>query len=183
MTKIAVFARNHEHYLEKAAEITGYDPNKLVTFRSSKPWTTASDALKSQRVAKIYFSPKAALVMYEATLKEIILNPRKGDPATDAALENQLPETVNEQLWEPENGSVKTLYSIAACRKLPQPFQMTTLIKASDGKPISENYRYAYLPVLEPTEVRSSIVGADEIDEPEKYIEGASYKVSALLRE
>lgn len=178
MTKIAVFARNHEHYLEKAVEVTGYDPDKLVTFRSSKPWTTASDALKSQKLAKIYFSPKGALVMYEATLKEIVLNPRKGDPATDAALENQLPETVDEQLWESEDCSVKTLYSVSTCRKLSRPFQMTTLIKASDGNPISKDYKYAYLPVLELSEVRNSIVSADEIADPEKYIEGASYKVS-----
>jgi hypothetical protein len=65
--------------------------------------------------------------------------------AEAALLERILESTKDEGLWEIDGKpTLQTLYAITACRKLARPFPMTSLLKVSDGKPISADYGYSY---------------------------------------
>ena len=181
MHKIAAFVRNHRKYLDGASKISRSDPSRLVTFRSSKSWARIKQALDEQETVKIYFAPVGGdgTVEYEGTLKALVLNPKRGEPDTDAALGWDLPETKDEGLWENENGVVRTLYLVSNCRKLPQPFPMTELVKTSNGAPISANYGYSYVPVAERVIVQVDLeTHPEEIAAPEKYFEGAMRTVT-----
>jgi hypothetical protein len=174
-------ALNRYTTLDGASKISSSDPSRLVTFRSSKSWKRVKQALDEQETVKIYFAPVGGdgSVEYEGTLKALVLKPERGETETDAALGWDLPETKDEGLWENESGVVRTLYLVSNCRKLPQSFPMTELVKTSNGAPISADYGYSYVPVYE----RGIIQGAgeiypEEIAEPEKYFEGAVRTVS-----
>ncbi|MEP6389014.1 MAG: HNH endonuclease [Halioglobus sp.] len=175
MKKVGVFARNHEEYLERAAEISVQAPSRLITFRSSKSWVAAKAALDQQKSVQAYFSPNGAdgMILYEGLLKRIVLKPHKGDRETEAALLDQLPETVDETLWESEDGPVKTLYSVSHLKRLTTPYSMTELLKSSDGSPIAANYGYSYIPVIEREAIDSLFIHPDEIQEDDTYIEGS----------
>ncbi|WP_020683329.1 HNH endonuclease [Marinobacterium rhizophilum] len=192
MTEVAVFVRNHVQYLDRACEISANDPSRPVTFRSSKKWVTAKKALDEQVVIRAYLSPTGSdgQVIYSAIIKNIVLDPHKGDEDTDRSLAKQLPETVNEDLWSQDDGPVKTLYEVSHCKRLSSSFSMTQLRKASDGKPISENYGYSYVPVLRLESEAESFFHPDEVENPEQFVEGAvrrvavnSYERSAKARE
>jgi hypothetical protein len=170
--KIAVFARNHNSYLEAVSSIK--DPSRLVTFQSEKPWVSAKKALDEQETLKIYFAPigSEGKISYEATIKAIVVNPVEGD----SLLKLTLPETASEGLWG------KTLYSISHCRPCPE-VNLSALRKAEDGTPLSDNFAYSYALVRE---LVASLVDGhpEEIPEGVKYFEGAvSYvKVNAYER-
>lgn len=192
MPEVAVFVRNHVHYLERACQISAEDPSRPVTFRSSKKWAAAKKALDEQVVVRAYLSPTGGdgQVTFSAMIKNIVLDPRKGDADTDRALANQLPETVNEDLWAQDDGPVKTLYEVSHCKRLSSPFPMTQLLKRSDGKPISENYGYSYVPVHRLESESESFSHPDEVGHPEQFVEGAvrrvavnSYERNAKARE
>lgn len=192
MPELAVFVRNHVQYLERACEISAADSSRLVTFRSSKKWATAKKALDQQVVIRGYLSPIGGdgQVVYSAIVKNIVLDPLRGDADTDRALANQLPETVNEDLWSQDDGPVKTLYEVSHCKRLLFPFSMTQLLKASDGKPISKNYGYSYVPVFRLESEAESFSLPDEVENPEQFVEGAvrrvavnSYERSAKARD
>lgn len=171
MYRIAVFARNHKEYLDRASEISIKDPSQLVTFRSAKLWSGAKKALNGQETIKIYLAPigSDSTVQYEATVKAIKLNPSEGDPETGSLLAAALSETKAEGLWG------KTLYGLAHCRRIPKvPF--SAFVKAVDGVPLSDNFAYSYALVRE---LDSSIdLHPEEIVEPGKYFEGALSQVT-----
>lgn len=181
MNRIAAFVRNHRKYLEAAAELSGKDPSRLVTFRSAKLWRKVKEALDDQETVKLYFSPNGAdgLVEYEGTLKALVLKPEFGEQETDAALGWDLPETKDEGLWEDTKCGVRTLYIVSNCRQLEHGFPMTQLIKVSDDAPISANYGYSYVTVYErELDGQDLEKNPDEVDDPRKYFEGAVHTVS-----
>lgn len=181
MTRVAAFARNHREYLEDAAAAGEADPSRLITFRSSKSWKRIKRALDEQDTVKIYFAPVggAGQIEYEGRLKALVLNPRKGEPETEAALAWVLPSTVEEGLWAGEASKVKTLYLVSHCRKLSSPYAITELVKEEGHVPISADYGYSYAIVEEKDGgTRGAEVNPEEIAEPEKYYEGATRKVS-----
>jgi hypothetical protein len=147
ISNVAVFCRNHLKYLEKAAE---EDPEKPITFRSGTIWRSAEYVLKRYGSCKIYFVPIGKnLVEYEATLREVLLNPKRGEAKTEELLRNCLEETHNEGLWEKYGEKVRTLYVIHGCRKIKSPFPFTALKKVSDDQNISKKYGYSYAIVYE----------------------------------
>lgn len=77
-------------------------------------------------------------VEFVADLREVYLNPKIGEPKTEELLKHVLPSTKDEGLWG------NTLYVIQNCRKLSRSFPQTELIKVSDRKPLSEDYKYSY---------------------------------------
>ena len=111
MSKLAVFSRNYEKYLEEACQIAAEAPDRLVPFQSEKPWVSAQKALREHQTLKIYITPMVAHagVRYEATLARIILDPLPSDPLLDLSLQG----TIKEGLWK----KTKTLYAIANCRQ------------------------------------------------------------------
>jgi hypothetical protein len=178
---IAVFARNHRPYLESAAAVAKNEPSRLITFRSAKRWSAARDALDEQVTMDVFFSPVGSdgVVEYHAILKGLNLDPSPEDPETARSLEQALPETASEGLWNTKPQQVKTLYTISHCRKLKVPFSMVRLRKASDGQPISGKFGYSY------ALVHADVRGADdfeslpeEMPEAKRYLEGATRRVT-----
>lgn len=146
----AVFTRNHSKYLRTASRIAAKQPAKLITFRSRLRWTSANAALSAGGPRAIYFSSDepnhgeaAPMVTHEAVLHIVILGPRIRSKQTREALDNCLPATKLEGLWE-EGRRVQTLYVISHCRKMRRPFRIDNLVKISDGKPLSVKYKYSY---------------------------------------
>jgi len=180
MTRVAVFARNHGQYLDHACELAIQDPTRMVTFRSKKPWARMKKALANQETATVYLAPNGSdgLVSYVATLHSLVLYPKRGDVATDQALAFQLPETVNDALWESDDGPIQTLYIIAKCRKIAEPFSLANLVKESNNEPVSEKYGYSYVPVWELAGGSSHFESPEEVAEPELFVEGTSRQVS-----
>ena len=78
-----------------------------------------------------------------------MLHPEPNTKATEELLENCLPETRDEGLWEQYGEVVRTLYVISHCQKIASPFPYTALTKLSDGLRIDENYGYSYALVYE----------------------------------
>lgn len=181
MHRIAVFARNHAKHLESACAISAKDPSRLITFRSARRWVGAKRALDKQETLKLYLTPTGSkgTVEYQATLKALVLEPKKGDAETETWLAQTLPETVSEGLWEgdAEGRSVKTLYVISHCRRLFK-FPVTNLRKAEDGNPMSEDFGYSYALVWELDQEPSVEVHPEEIAEPAQYFEGALRRIT-----
>tara|TARA_B100000809_G_scaffold160137_1_gene157512 strand:+ start:297 stop:1193 length:897 start_codon:yes stop_codon:yes gene_type:complete len=176
--KLAVFARNHQSYIEESAKLAKSNPERLITFRSAKPWASAHKALQQHRSMRVFFSPNGAdgEVQYEAVLHTIHLEPELGEEQTDKLLAFCLDETKDEGLWGKYNEEVKTLYVVSNCRRFDGPFSMTRLTKASDEEPISENYGYSYTVVFDhlgpsPTD---EVISPEEIVDTRKYFEGAT---------
>jgi hypothetical protein len=86
----------------------------------------------------------AGEIEYVAELCDGQLQPRRGDPKTETLLARALKSTKDEGLWEKYGETVETLYAIRGCRKLPNPFPLTSLVKLSDGHPMSADYGYSY---------------------------------------
>lgn len=186
MKQIAVFTRNHASYLIAACHVTQQDSNRPITFRSAKRWSTAEAALRKQKTLQLYFAPigSTSTVQYEATLKFLVLDPKEGDAGTESWLPFALPDTLGEGLWQTENTGVKTLYVVSHCQRLERPFPITELRKASDGVPISKDYGYSYVPVLQLEGYPSHYLSPAEIAVSEIYFDGAtsSARVNAYER-
>jgi len=148
---VAIFCRNHPKYLEHAAKIGAGTPENPITFRASTVWKSGEVAVNVHGPRKIYFVPVGGkgLVEYEATLEKVVLHPEPNTKATEELLENCLPETRDEGLWEQYGEVVRTLYVISHCQKIASPFPYTALTKLSDGLRIDENYGYSYALVYE----------------------------------
>jgi hypothetical protein len=149
-SNVAVFCRNYPELLEHAAKIGAEIPEQLITFRANTVWKSAKAAVDVHGPRKIYFVPVEGqgLVQYEATLDKVVLYPDPSARETQELLNNCLPETREEGLWEQYSG-LRTLYVISHCRRLPVPFAYTLLRKLSDRLPISEGYGYSYSVVYE----------------------------------
>lgn len=138
---IAIFSRNHRNYLEAASR------RKRTTFRASKPWSTAEQAVKRSGPRPIYIVPIGSEeVEYEARLIDVRLRPDERDPETQRLLAMCLSETLDEGLWPDKAGNpgVRTLYVIGDCRKLKQSFPFTRLKKRADRRPLDAGFRYDY---------------------------------------
>lgn len=161
----AVFARNHQEYIDHAVEVAKLDPRSLITFRSQQPWKRAAILLKQHGDLPIYFGVVGGgpEVLYKACLRQILLHPESNDERTNLFLKVVPPSTVNEGLWE---GKVKTLYAISGCHQLESSFPMTNLIKINDGMPISANFKYSYSLVSRASETPSRETIASDISEP-----------------
>lgn len=186
-SKTAVFARNHRKYLEESAERNREDRTRLTTFRSAATWTTARRANEGEGPLEIYFAPIGGnnLVEYQADLLQVILNPSRGDRATEEALTFQLSSTENEGLWGGDARSVRTLYVVSRCVPVKRPFPMSALHKKSDGLPISEGFGYSYCIVYphQPGPVRDFESLPEEIDPTKRYPEGSTRQVSVDVYE
>lgn len=181
--KPAVFARNYQHYLEEAAKLPS---TEFITFRSAQMWTSARNTLEHHTTIPIYFSVigDTNQVKFIAHLVNVHLQPDYADPETQKWLSFSLPSTKSEGLWEKFGMEVKTLYIIRKCYQLEQSFPITRLVKLSDDKPISSNYRYSYSMVHQQgTEPETSVVYPDEIEEPSQYLEGATRQVTVTSYE
>lgn len=143
---VAVFTRNHRKYLEEAADVSAQDPNAIIVFRARSKWVTALRELPAGGSLPIYMAAIGGPgeVEYEAELCDGQIEPRRGDPKTEALLASVLKSTKDEGLWEKYGKTAETLYAIRACRKRLQPFLITSLVKLSDGQPISADYGYSY---------------------------------------
>jgi hypothetical protein len=142
---IAVFTRNHRRYLDKAVAISARNPTEMIVFRARTRWATALRELAAGGAMPIYMSRigSEGMVEYVADLCDGELDPSPGDRRTETLLAQVLADTKEEGLWE-EYGGVGTLYAIRACRRLEEPFPITSLVKVSNGKPISADYGYSY---------------------------------------
>jgi hypothetical protein len=140
---MAVFSRNFDKYLDAAARARG-----PVTFRGEKRWVTAAHALKRAESIPIYFAvvDGPPQVRYTATLREVLVDPRRAASDTKRLLAHSLAATAKEGLWETakRRGPVRTLYLISDCIRLNRPFPIARLMKARDGTPLSAGYRYSY---------------------------------------
>jgi hypothetical protein len=143
LQRVAVFSRNHRAYLDEAVRIGAQSPNDEIVFRARAKWATADKAVSRSGVIPIYYSAVGSegQVEYAAELCGVLINPVEGSPEESRWLSRVLPATASEGLWNPP---ARTLYEIRNCRALAQPFPITRLAKASDGKPISADYGYSY---------------------------------------
>ena len=150
-SNVAIFCRNHPEYLERASKIGAETPEQPITFRARKVWKSGKAAIDIHGPRKIYFVPVGGgeLVEYEAILDEVVLYPEFNTKATQALLENSLPETRGEGLWEQYGGKARTLYVISHCQQLAVPFPYTALTKVDNGLPVHKNYGYSYSVVYE----------------------------------
>ncbi len=175
MYRIAVFARNHEDYLNRACAIANKDSSELVTFQSKKLWVKAKKALDEQETLRIYLAPTGSdgKIKYEATVKAIALKPVEDAPL----LKHRLTETVSEGLWG------KTLYALSHCQPCPER-NPSALRKEKDGTALSDDFKYSYALVREIDATSPVECHPEEIPEGVKYFEGAvSYvKVNAYER-
>jgi len=137
---VAVFSRNHRHYLEEAAT---RDSSAPIVFRAAARWATAEREISKLGALPIYLAAVGAAgqVEYAAALCGVLLDPVEGSSEAEKWLARVLSSTASEGLWDQ---SVKTLYAMRACRMLKQPFPITRLVKLADGKPISADYGYSY---------------------------------------
>jgi hypothetical protein len=179
---IAVFSRNYPEYLEVASKIAIEHPERLITFRAVTTWKSAQIALNFHNTIPIYFACVGGkgIVEYEAVLHTIYLNPKRGNKDTERLLALSLDETKDEGLWEKYNQTVHTLYVIRQCKKLPDPFPMTSLVKITDDKSISKNYGYSYSLVYKYSGAPKVDVEIhpEEVKCPEKYFEGTTRQIS-----
>lgn len=142
---LAIFSRNHPTYLAEAA---CKSPGVPVTFRSNVRWVRAAKAIDSYGSRRIYFAPigGGGQVAYEADLVQVQVDPSRHSPTTKKLLQHVLLSTKREKLW---NDSVQTLYAIANCRRIANPFPQTRLRKEVDGLPLDKNYIRSYAIVHE----------------------------------
>jgi len=136
---------------------------------------------------RIYFAAAGGEneVEYEADLIHVHLAPEIGDPTTEKILAWQLPSTEEEGLWEEYGQEVRTLYVVSRCKRVEKPFPVTELVKVSDDKLISEDYRYSYSVVYahSPKEPADVELTPGEISDPTTYPEGATRSVSVNVYE
>lgn len=144
----AVFSRHYQQHLDDAIN---EKPEKPVTFRSYLPWKSAQLAVKTHGKRTIYYGlGEDDLIRYKAVLEQVELYPQLNTARTNNLLENCLPSTRGEGLWEKDGKiGVKTLYVISHCQKLSSPFLQTELIKISDDRPINKNFIRSYALVYE----------------------------------
>ncbi len=184
--RVAVFARNHRHYLDEAISRNTARPERFTTFRSSRRWAGAHTANVEHGTLTIYFAPVGGDkgIEYTAILHQVHLDPAVDDPITQEVLACELESTRAEGLWEQLGQKVQTLYTISHCERIDRPFPITELIKASDGTPISQKYGYSYSLVLERMPSASDFeTHPEEVAEPTKYDEGATKSVSVNVYE
>lgn len=178
---VAVFARNHRHYLDAASSRNEKQPEQFTTFRAAKPWTSAHYANEVHGAIKVYFAAIGGEkeVEYEAIIHRIKLAPQKRDQDTENLLRFSLKETMEEGLWEKGRKRVTTLYVITHCKKISSPFPIMELIKLSDDKLISEDFGYSYSLVYEHRAIPSSdvVISPEEIDPASDIYEGAARQV------
>ncbi len=181
--KIAVFAKNHQGYLDEAVSRNAEQPERFTTFRSSKSWATAHAANAAHGTLLIYFAPVGGKkgVEYTGLLHQVHLNPSSDDPVTKEVMASELDSTRAEGLWE---DSVKTLYVVSHCERLARPFPLSALIKANNRTPLSDDFKYSYAVVREETALHMPFeLHPEEIEEPAKYFEGATRQVSVNVYE
>lgn len=181
MNRIAVFARNHAAHLDAACAIAKYDPSRSVMFRSSKLWSSAKKALDEQQLVKMYFSSVGSdgTIEYEAVLHSVVLNPDPHDETVQALLKMSTATTAGEGLSGNNDKGVRTLYVISHCKAIEPARQvhMTALLKASDQTPISANFKYSYVPVIESDPLEWPYYAyPEEISDNETYLEGSVRK-------
>jgi hypothetical protein len=185
--RVAVFARNHRHYLDGAVARNAARPERFTTFRSSRKWTGAHAANAEHGTLRIYFAPVGGNqgIEYAAMLHLVHLDPHPDDPVTQEVLASELESTREEGLWEQPGKKVWTLYVISHCEQLAKPFPIAELIKASDGTPISGNYSYSYSLVREhqPVPAGDFETHPEEVPEPSRYVEGTTKMVSVNVYE
>ena len=138
---VAVFTRNWQHYLEQARALSQRNHRRIIVFRSRSKWATAHREIPAGGSLPVYIAVNRGpgVAKYQAELCDVLIKPGRKNPRTRALLASVLKKTRHEDLWEKtKKGPVKTLYAIRACRRLPRPSPITSLVKLSDGKPISE---------------------------------------------
>jgi hypothetical protein len=173
-----VFSRNHEKYLKYAVEQGELDPRRLVTFRSSAKWATAERLLHDSNELPIYFAvvDQGSEVQFKAWLREIVLQPGAGDPASERLLQAAPPDTEGERLW---SGKVETLYAISGCYRLEKPFPISVLRKLTNNEPIAEDFKYSYALVRAAKSAGYPEAVASDLPEPPGRIE---CRVSRIVR-
>jgi len=178
-SNIAVFARNHELYLDAAVARNQKQPAATTVFRGGSLWTGAHQATQLWGPIQIYFASIGGDgdIRYEATLVAVKLYPDMRDHETRKLLRSSLKETKNEGLWETGQKKVLTLYLINKCHRLNVPFPMTRLIKLSDDRPISKDFGYSYSLVYLPQTITDLLNTPDEIQNGQHFYEGASRQV------
>ena len=148
--QLAVFSRNHRIHLDEAVALCAADSTRKVTFRASVTWASARQAVSNGAAIPVYFAAVsgAGSVEYIANLVEVQTHPHRGDPTTERLLKFDTNSTAHEGLWERSGEQVRTLYTITKCRKLARPVPISKLLKASDGKAMSQEFKYSYALVL-----------------------------------
>jgi len=121
---VAVFARNHELYLEAAVARNQRQPAATTVFRGGSLWSGAHQAIQSWGPIPIYFAAVKSdgEARYEASLVAVKLYPDMEDHETRKLLRSSLKETKDEGLWESGKKTVLTLYLINKCHRLNVPF-------------------------------------------------------------
>jgi len=143
---LAVFSRNHAHYLKEASRLKR---DQRVTFRSKVRWVSVAAAVnRSGAPRQIYFCEidRGSQVRYQADLVQVQVDPSRKSAVTIALLKHVLKSTKPEKLWD---DSVQTLYVISNCRKLKKPFPQTRLRRQDSNRPLSKDYIRSYALVHE----------------------------------
>ncbi len=183
----AIFARNHDPYLRFAADTAASDPERLVTFRSSKPWSAARREL--DRVdpgnVSVYFAVIGGgpRVRFKAQLQEVLLYPETSDAQVQRLLRYVPRGTEEEGVWKDGSGS---LYAVSGCYELDEPFPLSKLTKARGGKQLSADFKYSYSVVLDPKAEEPGTIGtAVDTPSPPPKAEARTYRIirdTALVR-
>ena len=166
---VGIFAKNHASYLRSAAEVGAASPERLVTFQSKKRWVRARDLIDTRGAGgvSVLFAvvDGGPVAEYHAWLQEAVIDPQPDDPRTQKLLGLRLESTSGEELWSEGGG---TLYAVSGCHRLDPVLPYSKLIKASDGTPLSDTYRYSYSVVVVPAElgVEEAPAIAVDIDAP-----------------
>jgi len=135
MHRIAVFTRNHETHLKEAQ--TRSQP---TAFQSKTRWVGAKKALEKQKTLKVYIAPIGEQqVTYEGTITKIAF---KGQQEIEELLAARGEGTKNEDHWG------ETVYLVSNCCPISGA-SLSTLRKARDGIPLSDEYNYSYSLVRE----------------------------------
>jgi len=144
--QFAVFTRNHRVHLDEAVAICSADPSRQVTFRASGTWASAERAVVGGSPVPLYIAVVGGpgTVEYVAELCDVQTHPHRGDPKTERLLQFWTNSTKDEGLWEQYGKRVGTLYVLSKCRAVRRPFPISNLQKASDGTPLSAEFRYSY---------------------------------------
>ncbi len=136
---VGVFTRNHKLYIEEAVA------KKDIVLRSNKRWTSVEEHLQKGEICIVYLAvvDDGPIVQYKACLEEVLLNPIRGQRATDDLLKLTHSGIDEDVLLKMDGKPVLTLYRLTDCEKIT-PFPMTELIKIKGGEPISAEYGYGY---------------------------------------
>lgn len=149
---VAILCQNHPVYLAHAAKIGEKYRERPITFRTSARWRSGALAIETHGPRTIYFVSEGELmVQYEGVLEHVMLEPSAESPQTQELLDQCLPETRDQGLWEQYGEAVRTLYVVSHCHKISPAFPYTELTKISDDEPVDEKYTYGYVLVYEHT--------------------------------